>query len=140
MLHSFPDTWKAWVSLLKTSSTRTTQTTRCTGRVRAEERLIPAFHRRWSLPTSIIFPVIVNSLFAMRTVSCDFIFKEFNQFSAIFTFHIKNCISLPFLSIISSTFSQNSPLYDYLISLKHDYPSHKYECNLIKIEIQFYRR
>jgi hypothetical protein len=43
----------------------------------------------------------------VRTVSGDLILEELNHIPAIFTFYIENCISSPFLSIISSTFPQN---------------------------------
>ena len=67
---------------------------------------------RWTpLTASIVFTVVQNGLFALRTISCYFVRKKFNQVPAIWAFDIENCIKTPVLCIISCAFSHWYTLY-----------------------------
>ena len=47
----------------------------------------------------------MNSLSAGWAVSCYVVFEELNRSATFLTFHIKDCIKAPFISVISITFS-----------------------------------
>ena len=62
------------------------------------------------MAAAVIFSVIVDGLFAMGAIPGDFVFEEFHPFSAFFAPDIENCISSPFLGVISRAFSQSDLL------------------------------
>ena len=70
---------------------------------------VPRVRRwRWTpLSASIIFTIVQNGFFALRTISIYFVLKKFNPISAIRAFNIENCIKTPVLCIISSAFSHS---------------------------------
>ena len=62
------------------------------------------------MAAAVIFSVVVDGLFAMGAIPGDFVFEEFHPFSAFFAPDIENCISSPFLGVISRAFSQSDLL------------------------------
>jgi len=61
--------------------------------------------RRTPLSTAIIFTVVVDGVFAARTVPGYFILEKLDRISADLADHIKNGLRPPFLSIVAGTFT-----------------------------------
>ena len=84
--------------------------------------IIPRMRRwRWTpLTASIVFMIVKNGFFTLRTISIYFVLKKFNQISAIKAFNIESCIKTPVLSIFSLIYlyhillvsGQVNPIFD----------------------------
>jgi hypothetical protein len=67
------------------------------------------------LPAAVILAVVVNGFMAFRAVPGDFVLEKLHRIPAIFAYHIKNRIGLPFLGIVSSALPQGDhPLLNNL--------------------------